>query len=72
MDLDFRSLECKLTKLSDGEDVETLWQTFHTNYSKSVRNNVPERQLKRKPSLPWINNDIRKLMTRRDRLFSKW
>ena len=36
-----------------------------------VKDHIPHKTAKSKDSQPWINNDIRKLIKRRDRLYKK-
>ena len=49
-------------------NIEDMWDKFKTTITALVKDHVPHKTAKSKDSHPWINNDIRKLIKRRDRL----
>jgi hypothetical protein len=52
-------------------NVEDMWDKFKTTITALVKDHIPHKTAKSKDSQPWINNDIRKLIKRRDRLYKK-
>jgi hypothetical protein len=52
-------------------NVEDMWDKFKTTITALVKDNIPHKTAKSKDSQPWINNDIRKLIKRRDRLYKQ-
>ena len=51
--------------------VEELWQLFRAGIEKGTATFIPQKQLRSKQNLPWINGKIRQLMKKRDRLHKK-
>ena len=49
-------------------NAEAMWDKFKTTITALVKDHIPHKTAKSKDSHPWINNDIRKLIKRRDRL----
>ena len=54
-----------LLNLEDKTNVNDMWNTFKTNLTKSVENNIPHKFLTYKNGLPWIHNNIRKMINRK-------
>ena len=58
------------------EDPDTttgmLYDAFEERLNKSTKDNIPEKVLKKRVEYPWITNEIKKLMRRRNRLYRKW
>ena len=48
---------------------EDMWQHFKSTYDKTVKLNIPTKNLKEKISHPWITLEIKKLMKKRDKKF---
>jgi len=52
-------------------NAEAMWDKFKASITALVKNHIPHKTAKSKDSQPWINNGIRKLIKRRDRLYKK-
>jgi len=51
------------------ENVEQLWSKFKASISQVVDKYIPHKLTKKRSCLPWINQNIRKLIRKRDRLY---
>ena len=51
---------------------ETLYSTFEQSIKLSMKENIPEKMLKKKEEYPWITQEIRNMIRRRDRLYRNW
>ena len=50
---------------------EDLWSTFRAGLEKGVKQHIPHCQTKDKNGLPWLSNNTKKMMKRRNRLHKK-
>ena len=53
------------------KDVEEIWLSFKTVTDKGISQFVPIKKVGTKRSLPWITQEIKRLIRRRDSLFQK-
>ena len=53
-------------------DVERLWLTFKNALEKGIKDHIPHKLCKLQNSQPWINNNIRQMIKRRDRFYKKF
>ena len=53
------------------ESVEEIWNTFKTALQKGISQFVPIKKIGSKKSLPWITQEIKRLVRKRDSLFQK-
>ena len=51
--------------------VEEIWNALKTALDSGIKQFVPIKKLSSKCSLPWITQEIRRLMRKRDKLFQK-
>ena len=53
------------------KDVDTLWNTFKVNLITSIEQNIPSKMITYKHRLPWVTNELRKLINKKNRAYSK-
>ena len=53
------------------KSINDIWDTFQVALEKSSSLNIPFKTAKRKDGSPWITDEIRKLIKKRDRLYKK-
>ena len=51
--------------------VEEIWNALKTALDSGIQQFVPIKKLSSKCSLPWITQEIRRLMRKRDKLYQK-
>ena len=64
----------KKTEILDNfqqESVEEIWNTFKIALQKGISQFVPIKKIGSKKSLPWITQEIKRLVRKRDSLFQK-
>ena len=54
-----------------GKSVHTLWEDFKTALDRYMIECIPSKIIKGKPSLPWINQDIRRTARRRNKMYCR-
>ena len=66
--------EVEINEMAEDPNTTTgmLYDAFEERLNKSTKENIPEKVLKKRVEYPWITNEIKKLMRRRDRLYRKW
>ena len=55
-----------------GQTVEQLWTDFTTTLDKLVQECIPAKLIRGKSSLPWITQEIKRLIRKRDSLYRKF
>ena len=55
-----------------GQTVEQLWTDFATTLDKLVQECIPAKLIRGKSSLPWITQEIKRLIRKRDSLYRKF
>ena len=55
-----------------GQTVEQLWSDFTTTLDKLVQECIPAKLIRGKSSLPWITQEIKRLIRKRDSLYRKF
>jgi hypothetical protein len=58
-------------KTTDKHNTETKWTVFKNILKKLTDKHVPSKLCKNKENLPWITKEIKRLMHKRDKLYSK-
>ena len=53
----------------NGKTVEELWLSFISSLEKFVNECVPTKLIRGKASLPWITQEIKRLIRKRDKLY---
>ena len=56
----------------EGRSVNSLWEDFKTALQSGIQQYVPQRSISTKSSLPWITQDIKRTMRKRDSLYDKY
>lgn len=54
---------------SNGKSLENLWQSFTCTLEKYVNECIPTKLIKKKASLPWLTQDIKRLIRKPDKLY---
>ena len=52
-------------------DTETLWNFFKTKIHSAIDKYIPHKFARPKSGLPWINQEIKSLIRKRDRLYKR-
>ena len=68
---DLDKIYSEIRSIYTSSDVNSIWEHFKTKLGKSVENNIPSKMLTYKHRLPWINNSLRKLINKKNRLYYK-
>lgn len=69
---DCSKISKKICDLINGNtNIEELWSIFKNLILESVANHVPAKMSRSKKSLPWINNNLRKMLKKKSRLYKK-
>ena len=53
-------------------DTQVLWDAFITNLQQGIHTVIPYRKAITRDGLPWKNQEIRRLIRRRDKYFKRW
>ena len=55
-------------------DINTLWSHFHDTFKliDLTTKYIPSKTARKRCSLPWINAKLRRMIRKRNRLFSKY
>ena len=49
-----------------------LYNTFEEKVKQSIKENIPEKMMRKKEEHPWITKEIRNMIRKRDRAYRKW
>lgn len=55
-----------------GKSVDYLWTSFTDTLNKYMNECIPTKLIRGKSSLPWITQDIKRLIRKRDRLYCSY
>ena len=61
----------KLQSNYESATADVLWKIFKDDLLLGIHLYIPTKTCKQRDGLPWINNELRKLMNKRDRLYTK-
>ena len=53
-------------------DIQVLWDEFVTKLQQGIDTCIPVRKAGSRNGLPWVNQEIRRLMRRRDKYYMRW
>ena len=56
---------------NENSTVNELWSLFKTTLTDSINKNIPHKMLTYKHRLPWVNNNLRKMINRKNKLYFK-
>ena len=51
--------------------VNELWNTFKVDVIKSIETNIPHKMITYKHRLPWVTNNVRKLINKKNKAYNK-
>jgi hypothetical protein len=69
-----KDLENTLTTINniyEKSDTNILWNTFKNDIINSIESNIPHKLFTYKQRLPWINNNLRKLINKKNKYHRK-
>ena len=58
-----------IDKANSGATIDETWETFKEGILHSMDNNIPSRLSSLRPTLPWVNRSIKKMLRRKQRLY---
>ena len=61
----------QITKKTNSCSTDELWCIFRDGLQEGIRRFIPHKTAKSKDNFPWITADIRKMMRKRDKLYSR-
>ena len=67
-----KDYQLKFLDSHHGKSVDDLWSDFTSTIDSVATQCIPSKQILSKPSLPWITQQIRRLIRRRDDLYRKF
>ena len=53
-------------------DIQVLWDKFAGRLQHEIDTHIPIRKAGTKDGFPWINQEIRRLIRKRDKLYRRW
>ena len=56
----------------EGKSVNLLWEEFKGALQSGIKKHVPQRTMSTKPSLPWMTQEIKRVIRKRDSLYDKY
>lgn len=59
------------TKHQDSKDINQMWNEFKGHIQNLVQKYIPQKTINHKHGYPWITNELRHLIRKRDRLYNK-
>ena len=65
-------LHAELQLDSATTDSQTLWDTFASRLQQGIDKFIPIRKSGARDRFPWINQEIYRLMRKRDKLYRRW
>ena len=76
---DFNSISTKLEDLNHqldedsvkNMDIDKLWDTLTNTIQLAMDTNIPSKMTSSKPSVPWINSDIKRKIKKKRKLYNK-
>ncbi|XP_071161194.1 uncharacterized protein [Mytilus edulis] len=51
--------------------VDDLWNTFKTKTTDTINKNIPTKEIGKKSKLPWVNRDLKRLIRKKNKLYTK-
>ena len=65
------SVEEKLPIASSDDNIDFFWRKWLTVFLDAMNRSIPTRHVPIKSATPWITNDIKRDISRRERMFRK-
>ena len=51
--------------------LDELWNIFKTNVQETIHKHIPTKTIGNKSRLPWVNNQLKKLINKKNKLYKK-
>jgi hypothetical protein len=51
--------------------LDELWNIFKTNVQETIHKYIPTKSIGNKSRLPWVNNQLKKLINKKNKLYKK-
>ena len=67
-----RDLYTELQSEPATTDSQAMWDKFTSRLQQGIDKHIPTRSSGTKDGFPWINQEIRRLMRKRDKLYRRW
>jgi hypothetical protein len=61
----------QLKKDQDKMSLDELWNIFKTNVQETIHKYIPTKSIGNKSRLPWVNNQLKKLINKKNKLYKK-
>ena len=56
----------------EGKSINLLWEDFKVALHSGIEKHVPQHTISTKPSLPWMTQEIKRIILKRDSLYDKY
>jgi hypothetical protein len=68
---DMQHLSATVVTEAESKDstIQSLWDTLKAGIEKSINKHVPSKMSKKLKSLPWLNNNLKRMIRRKSRLY---
>ena len=67
-----RDIQTELLSNPATTDIQELWDKFASGLQRGIDKHIPIRHSVTKDGFSWINQEIRRLMRKRDKLYKRW
>ena len=67
-----RDIHTELLSNPATTDIQELWDKSASGLQRGIDKHIPIRRSGTKDGFPWINQEIRRLMRKRDKLYKRW
>ena len=67
-----RDIHTELLSNPATTDIQELWYKFASGLQRGIDKHIPIRRSGTKDGFPWINQEIRRLVRKRDKLYKRW
>ena len=61
----------QLKKDQDKMSLDELWNIFKTNVQETIHKHIPTKSIGNKSRLPWVNNQLKRLINKKNKLYKK-
>jgi hypothetical protein len=68
---DLKNTLTTINSIYEKSDTNILWNTFKNDIINSIESNIPHKLFTYKQRLPWINNNLRKLINKKNKYYRK-
>jgi hypothetical protein len=68
---DLKNTLTTINNIYEKSDTNILWNTFKNDIINSIESNIPHKLFTYKQRLPWINNNLGKLINKKNKYYRK-